>query len=160
MIIPMSNSRDQLIADIAEAVRDFQDATDEVDEAAAAMLGINRTDLRCLAVLTRCGSLTAGQLASEVGLSSGATTSAIDRLVRQGHVERVRRDRDRRSITVTLTPSAVELKAQIWGPIGQESMGRLRRRNLAQLEAIHGFLEEGIALQVEHAARIRGLAGE
>lgn len=151
----MPNSRDQLIAEITEAVREFQNATDEVDEAAATMLGINRTDLRCLAVLSRCGPLTAGQLASEVGLSSGATTSAIDRLVRQGHVERMRRDRDRRRITVALTSRAVELLAHIWGPIGQEGTRRLRRRDLSQLEAIHGFLQEGVALQAEHAARIR-----
>ena len=154
----MPQSRVQLIAEIAEAVRDFQDATDEVDEAAAAVLGINRTDLRCLAALSRRGSLAAGELAAEVALTSGATTSAIDRLVRQGLVERVPEGRDRRKVMVRRTSSAIEHSARIWGPIGQEAMGRLGRRRLTELQAILAFLHEGITVQLEHAARIRRLA--
>lgn len=154
----MPTSRERLIADIALAVREFQEATDDVDEAAARVLGINRTDLRCLAVLSRSREVSAGQLGSEVGLSSGAMTAAIDRLARRGHAERVRGDSDRRRVTIRLTPSATELIARLWGPIGQESVRRLGSRDHAALEAILDFLREGIDLQAEHTARINDMA--
>lgn len=151
----MPNAREQLITDITRAVSEFQDATDDVDEAGSALLGINRTDLRCLGVLSRGGAMTAGTLASEVGLSTGATTTAIDRLASHGYVERVRDDRDRRRITIALTATANALIEEVWGPIGKESHELLRRRSRAELGAIHDFLLEGTKFQAEHAARIR-----
>ena len=42
-----------LLAAVGDAVQAFQDATDEVDDAVSRRLGLNRTDLRCLSVLTR-----------------------------------------------------------------------------------------------------------
>ncbi|SEG96645.1 DNA-binding transcriptional regulator, MarR family [Saccharopolyspora kobensis] len=155
MIDRMPDTREQLIADIGRAVSEFQDATDEVDEAGAARLGVNRTDLRCLNALNRHGALTAGALATAVGLSTGATTIAVDRLVRQGYVERVRADQDRRRITITITPAATALIEELWGPIEEESHELLRRRSQAELKAIREFLREGAEFQTDHAARIR-----
>lgn len=151
----MPGTREQLVLEIAQAVSEFQDATDEVDEVAANLLGINRTDLRCLGLLSRIGAMTAGQLAAEVGLTTGSTTTAIDRLVRKGYVERVRDDQDRRRITVALAADAAALIEKVWGPIGQESRALLLRRSKAELEAINDFLREGVRFQAEHAERIR-----
>src|SRR5215467_8012798 len=47
------NLREQLIAAVMRAVAAFQNAADQVDESAAGRLGLNRTDLRCLGILTR-----------------------------------------------------------------------------------------------------------
>lgn len=151
----MATTRDQLAVQIAEAVRDFQDATDEVDHAGAGLLGVNRTDLRCLSLLGRRGPMTAGRLASEVGLTTGAATTAIDRLVRQGYVDRVRDDQDRRRITIEITPRATTLMEKVWGPLGEEARALLLRRTRDELEAILDFLHEGTRFQAEHADRIR-----
>src|SRR5262245_46732482 len=104
--VRMSNqiSREDLIASVMQAVAAFQDATDGVDEAASRQLGLNRTDLRCLGILTRVGPITAGQLAAAAGLSPGATTTAVDRLARVGYAERVHDEHDRRRIRVQATP--------------------------------------------------------
>ena len=64
----------------------FQDATDEVDEAVADRLLLNRTDLRCLSVLSRVGAMSAGALATAAGLTRGAMTTALDRLETAGFV--------------------------------------------------------------------------
>lgn len=151
----MATTREQLAAEIAQAVSEFQDATDEFDHAGAGLLGVNRTDLRCLGLLSRRGAMTAGQLAAEVGLTTGATTTAIDRLVRQGYVERVRDDQDRRRITIEIAPHATALIEKVWGPLGKESQALLTRRSKAELEAILDFLREGTRFQAEHADRIR-----
>lgn len=152
----MSKDRPRgLIAAVMQAVGAFQDSTDQVDEAAAQRLGLNRTDLRCHGILTRTGATTAGQLAIAAGLSPAAITAAVDRLARAGYAERVRDDQDRRKVTVQATPAAHARTKEIWGPIGQESHRRLSRRTDAELEVILDFLEEGRLFQLEHAARIK-----
>ncbi|HEY7398247.1 MAG TPA: MarR family transcriptional regulator [Gaiellaceae bacterium] len=45
-----------------------------------------------------------GALASELELSTGAMTSRLDRLEREGHVRRLPDPEDRRSVVVELTP--------------------------------------------------------
>jgi hypothetical protein len=54
-----------------EANRRYQRATDTIDQVACELLGINRTDARCLDVLDQRGRLSAGELAVEAGLSPG-----------------------------------------------------------------------------------------
>ena len=73
---------------------------DAVGQAAAAHIGINQTDLICLNALFRQGPMSAGQLASAIGLTSGATTTAIDRLERAGYVHRRNDPNDRRRVVV------------------------------------------------------------
>src|SRR5919202_4029852 len=115
----MSNeTRGQLLDAVSRAVAEFQHGTDLVDEAVAAQLGVNRTDLRCLGVLSSRGALTAGQLAQACRLSPGATTTAIDRLERAGYVQRVRDQVDRRSVRVELTARAQERLAALYDPLG------------------------------------------
>src|SRR5262245_37349732 len=152
----MSNKipRDALIPAVMEAVAAFQDGTDLVDEAAAHRLGVNRTDLRLLGVLTRSGRITIGELASRCGLSPGATTTAVDRLARAGHARRIPDDEDRRRILVEATPAAHAQSDRIWGPIGRESHRRLSRRSDAELRVILDFLNEGRRMQARHATRI------
>ena len=76
--------KSDLIEELVEAVRANQVATDKMDEAGTRALGVNRTDGRCLDVIQRAGRVSAGQLAEEAGLTSGAITAAIDRLEAKG----------------------------------------------------------------------------
>ena len=79
---------------------------DGVGRAAAPLIGINQTDLICLNVLFRRGPMTAGRLAGVVGLTTGATTTVIDRLERGGYVGRRGDAADRRRVLVTADPEA------------------------------------------------------
>lgn len=58
--------------------------------------------LRLLA-FTRTGSLPMTRLGSLLQVHPTSVTSAVDRLVRQGYVERLRREQDRRVILASLT---------------------------------------------------------
>src|SRR5262245_49834427 len=147
-------TRAQLVAAVMEAVVTFQDATERVDEAAATRLGLNRTDLRCLDLLSRSGPMTSGGLAAAAGLSPPAATTAIDRLVRAGFVRRRHDDQDRRRVLVEPTSESLSRAHGIWRPIGEESERRLSRRTITELQTILDFLEEGRDLQQRHAERI------
>ncbi|MFI7059649.1 MarR family winged helix-turn-helix transcriptional regulator [Kribbella sp. NPDC050124] len=148
-------SKQNLIGEIVEAVVRFQNATDRVDAAAAAVLGVNRTDLLCIGLLSISGGLTAGQLAVEAGLSPAATTAAIERLEKAGYAVRTKDDTDRRRVLVTATPLAEERVEKLYGPVRPAGTAALSRYTRAELETIHRFLVQGEELQNRQAERIR-----
>src|SRR5262245_39140786 len=113
----MSNySKEELIAEVGRRIQAFQDATDEMDEAVADRLGVNRTDLRCLSVVSQAGVMTPSALAEAAGLTRGAMTTALDRLERAGYLRRVRDQEDRRSVRVELAREAVKAVQALYGP--------------------------------------------
>ncbi len=61
------------------------------------------------------GTATMGDLSRSTYQVSATMTGIIDRLVRDGLVERQRDTIDRRSVVVALTPSGQELVDQAWG---------------------------------------------
>ncbi len=108
-------SRNKLIFELIDAIRASQRATDLVDETAANYLGINRTDARALDVIEQYGPITAGKLAKELRLSTGAVTTLVDRLERAGYARRVRDAGDRRRVLVEATPALRRLAAKVYG---------------------------------------------
>src|SRR5437763_14609895 len=102
----MSREREQLYAELGNEVRASQRATDIVDDLICQLLGINRTDSRCLDIRDQSGSMSAGDLAEASRLTTGAITAVIDRLERAGLARRVPDQADRRRVLVELTPKA------------------------------------------------------
>lgn len=148
-----------MIERAAHAASEFGAAADVVDEAAAAVFGVNRTDLRILGAVIRSGAHTAGQVAEAVHLSPAAATTAIQRLVTRGYLTRETDSDDRRRAVVRATPSAAELADRIYGPVGAAGVAELQRWSVAELELIADFLERGRTLQLAQAERIRRLPG-
>lgn len=151
-------SRDKSRLDLLRAIGDLsrrnQAASDRFDEAMTEFMGINRTDARCLDVVERLRRVSAGQLASESGLTTGAVTAVIDRLERAGYAARVRDEQDRRKVWVECTPHTRTIVKQVYGfydIIGPVMTGRF---NDEQLRGILAFLEIGRVVQMEMAAAI------
>jgi DNA-binding MarR family transcriptional regulator len=57
-----------------------------------------------LLALAKAGELSAGQLATEAALTPATVTQMVDTLSAAGLVERSRSERDRRVVTIRLTP--------------------------------------------------------
>jgi DNA-binding MarR family transcriptional regulator len=148
------------LAAAADAAAAFGSATDEVDEAVAEVLAVNRTDLRILGLVDAAGTMTAGAVAEAARLSPAATTAAIQRLVAAGHLRRDTDPDDRRRAVVTVTPETAEVIDRLYGPIGEAGHRLLTRYTTEELRLVTGFLERGRAMQVEQAARIRNTARE
>jgi DNA-binding MarR family transcriptional regulator len=108
-------SREELLYAIIDLIRGNQVLTDLVDEAAADYLGINRTDARALDVIDQKGRITAGELARELRLSTGAVTTLIDRLERAGYARRVPDPGDRRRVLIEVTPVVRRVAERIYG---------------------------------------------
>lgn len=151
----MSN---HLLLEAATEFARFQDASGAVDEAAAQLLGVNLTDLRCLSRLTTVGPSTPSDLAAAVGLTRGAMTTAIDRLEQAGYVERVRGEPDRRTTLVGLTQRATEAIDLVWGPIAEAGRASLAGYRDDELELLTSALRTARELQEREVARIRQLA--
>src|SRR5580704_6302910 len=98
-----SPERLQLYAELSDEVRANQRATDVVDDLLCLLMGINRSDARCLDVLDQHGSMSAGDLAEASRLTTGAITAVIDRLERAGLARRVADPTDRRRVLVEPT---------------------------------------------------------
>ena len=145
----------RLRAEIGAAVREHQRAIDAVDEATATVLGVNRTDLRCLDLLLDVGALAPTRLSAELGLRSGSVTAMVDRLERLGYVTRTSDPADRRKVVIRASESAREKAEAIYGPLAEEGREAIAGYSVAELEAVLDFLRRDRALQDEHAARIR-----
>jgi DNA-binding MarR family transcriptional regulator len=92
--------RDRLLQAGSAAYRQYVSAEILHGHATAEAVGLNATDFFCLNLLSLAGPLTAGQLAQQTGLTTGATTRMIDRLERGGFARRVRDAADRRQVIV------------------------------------------------------------
>jgi DNA-binding MarR family transcriptional regulator len=151
-IMMSSESKVLLIAAVGKAVQAFQDATDAFDEAAASKLGLNRTDLRCLAVMAEQGPVSVGDIGKAIGLTRGATTTALDRVERAGYARRVRHPSDRRGVLIEMTDKARTAAGAIWGPVAAEGERMMAGASEAELKTILTFLQGARSLQLSHLA--------
>lgn len=146
-------SRQELISQAGMEARLHQNAYDRFEDTVAEYFGVNRTAMRCMEVLDRAGQLTAGEIATQTGLTSGAVTAMLDRLERAGYVRRLRDTSDRRRVLVDLTGKARQTTAEVYGPL-VSVMAELERYTDAELVLIRDFLRLGSQMLVSHAARI------
>ncbi|RKS05153.1 DNA-binding MarR family transcriptional regulator [Nocardiopsis sp. Huas11] len=86
--------------------------------------GMNPTDFQCYTLLRVGGTLTPGEIADSLRLSTGSVTGVIDRLEAHGLVERTRHPRDRRKVAVRLIEGA-DTFAAASAPGMREAMTRL-----------------------------------
>jgi DNA-binding MarR family transcriptional regulator len=149
-------SKDELIADLINEIRAMQGAVDQMDDAAARALGINRTDGRCLDVIDREGPVTAGRLAEAAGLTTAAVTTVIDRLEQHGYATRLRDPDDRRKVMVAMTPLALKRALELWGPLG-DFRGELAKYSVHDLTVLRDFHRRARELNEKRAAEVREL---
>ncbi len=126
------------------------------DALAARKLGVNPTDLHCLNILESRSGLTAGELALEAGLTSGAVTGVVDRLERAGYARRTADPRDRRKVKVEVTAAFYRRAEEIWAPLKREWDEVLARRFTArELDDVIAFLRATNDLAGRHLERLR-----
>jgi DNA-binding MarR family transcriptional regulator len=151
-----ASARERLMRRLGEEIRAGQRATDEVDELVAELLGVNRTDSRCLDILEQHGRISAGALASSSGLSTGAVTAVVDRLERAGYARRVPDPTDRRRVLIELTERAREVIWELMGrPMREAGRPLVAPYSEAELELLIEFQRRGREMQERHAEWLR-----
>src|SRR5438309_5683298 len=98
----------------------LQATVDRFDGAAAAALGVHRTDLQCLEILVTRGPATAGALAAALDLTTGGVTAMLVRLERQGHLTRAPDPADGRRVIVQVAPDSRDRLWELYEPIATE----------------------------------------
>jgi len=159
--IEISPERARLYAELGGEVRANQRATDVVDDLICELLGINRSDARCLDILEQEGSMSAGELAQASRLTTGAITAVIDRLERAGYARRVPDPSDRRRVLVEATPRAFETANELMvEPMREAYIPMAERYTDDQLRLILDFTRWGRELQERHAEWLRARLDE
>ncbi|BDZ51825.1 MarR family transcriptional regulator [Frondihabitans sucicola] len=90
---------------------------------------------------------TPGRIADALGLTSGAVTGVIDRLVRAGHVERRRDEHDRRIVRVHYSEHAQRVARGFFAPLGRLTDDVMAGYTADELDVVTRFLGDmGVAM--------------
>jgi len=151
-----AESREDVLATVAEELRLSGVTHDIADQVVADYLGLNRTDTRCLDIIERLDGVSAGRLAGESGLSTGAVTTVIDRLERAGYASRVSDPGDRRRVLVELTPEARRELGDLYAPLAEATLRQLEGYSTDEVSLVRDFLRDARRINEAHADRVRG----
>jgi DNA-binding MarR family transcriptional regulator len=152
-------SREERFYETLGLLRRNQVLTQMLDEAAAEYLGINLTDARAIDVIDQHGRITAGELARELRLSTGAITTLVDRLERAGYARRVRDEEDRRRVLIEVTPIVHELSAKVYGT-PEEALANAAHFSDEEADFLYRFQLMSKEWLEERLARIERLNAE
>jgi DNA-binding MarR family transcriptional regulator len=148
-------SKSDKVAALISAFRTSGNLDRAFDNRAAEALGVNLTDLHALNIVENYGGLTAGALAAEAGLTSGAVTGVVDRLERAGYARRVPDPADRRRVKIEVTDRFYARADEVWHPLAAEWHAELARRFTSdQLDLITEFLDTTNDLTRRHVERL------
>ena len=129
-----------LIREILATLRAIDADMERVDQFACSKLGIHETDFRCLDILSRGEPVSAGQIATEAGLTTGAVTALLDRLESAGYVARKRDPQDRRRVLVTPTKRATDMVWPLFEGVVSAATAVLQKFSQSELETIARFV--------------------
>ena len=113
--------------------REFTAAVVLFHDAVGRALGLSAADRKCLDVLDRLGPVSAGQIAKETGLTTGAVTGMIDRL------------------------AAWRATYPIVSPLGEDMAALATKFSADELDAIGRYLAETTDILQEHTASVGAL---
>ena len=132
----------ELAQQLRNEIMGYFGAASDFDERVAKNLKLSRTDMRCLDLIGRLGPLTAGRLAEESGLTTGAVTFILDRLEEAGMVRRRRDTEDRRRVWVEIVPEAQERLQDLQQPVAEEMREVAQRFKADELATVRDFMRQ------------------
>ena len=130
---------------LLEEARGLSGDFDQLSQAVADRIGLSATDLLAMDLISRNGSVTAGDLARELRLTTGAITGLVDRLERAGFARRADDPNDRRRVRITATANERRV-SELYGPLAAQ----LRR-------VIESYSEKDLATLIEFVGKLRSV---
>jgi DNA-binding MarR family transcriptional regulator len=135
-------SRAELAQQLRTEIMGYFGAASDFDEGLAKKLKLSRTDMRCLDLIGRLGPMTAGHLAEESGLTTGAVTFILDRLEEAGMVTRRRDTKDRRRVWVEIVPATRHRLEGLQQPVAEEMRQVAQRFKADELAVVRDFMRQ------------------
>ncbi len=157
---PASQKRQQLLETlIFQLSRELSTRTVLFHAAIAEHMGLSQGDHKALDLIndaTNAGAtMTAGQLAEAIGLTTGAITGLVDRLEKANLVRRVLDPQDRRKVVLEPTHARDDELWALLAPIAEATTEATGVYTDAELELISDFIRRSIALTVQETRRLR-----
>jgi DNA-binding MarR family transcriptional regulator len=135
-------SRSELGQQLRHEIMGYFGAASDFDERAAKKLKLSRTDMRCLDLIGRLGPMTAGRLAEECGLTTGAVTFILDHLEAAGMVTRRRDTEDRRRVWVEIAPEAQKRLQEVQQPVAEQMREMAQRFKAEELAIVRDYMRQ------------------
>jgi len=122
------------------AASEFVSALDSNRRRIAERAGVSGTELRALFRIARMVSMTPKDLATYLGMTTGAVTAISRRLVDMGLLHRIDHPGDRRSLYLELTPHGHDVMGEIHREFNDMLSASTAALDAAQLEAFTAAL--------------------
>jgi len=134
--------------------RELSYAVVRFHEALGQRLGLTAMDHKHLDLIDREGPLTAGRLAQLIGLSTGAVTHLVDRLVNAGYVRRIADAGDRRRVLIETDPAIAQTLGPLLAPFASQANDLLTRFDRKHQLVIADYLQTMTRLLEKTAAEL------
>ena len=139
-------SADQRARRVLNALRDYRASEAAMRRRTRASMGMGETDLLALRYLLQAQqegvAISPKDLAARLGISSAATTTLIDRLVKSEHVERQPHPTDRRALVIVATPNSDHEVRATLADMHHRMLSVAADLDPAAAQAVVEFLEE------------------
>ena len=154
----MASTMQEALNELGRVVQSYQSAVDDTDREAARILGVNRTDLRCLELLLGSEGLSPRELGQRLGLTTGSVTAMLDRLERLDFLARNQHPDDGRKSVVTITAQGARRCYELFAPLIAEGNDVLATKfDVDQLRLVMQFLRTLTEMQNRHVERLANL---
>ncbi|MGE9313282.1 MarR family winged helix-turn-helix transcriptional regulator [Niabella sp. CJ426] len=148
---------DSLIAALHRLSQLYAYTSLQMHEMMAAQAGLSGTDQKYLGFFITKGTMTAGELASLTGLTTGAVTGLIDRFEKKKLVSRQFDTTDRRKVLIVPDkPKITALLKPLYQSFSNESQQLIASFSDKEKKIIAGYFEKAIALMT---ATTEGMSG-
>src|SRR5580704_5508461 len=121
---------------------------------AAAANGLGITDSKTISTLMQEGSMTAGEIAKRLGLTTGAVTNVIDRLVRAGCVRRVADPKDRRKVIVEADLANLEKLGPVYDSVAEAFQKLHEQYTIEELRFLIDYFTQSVEVTKGEVAKL------
>ena len=144
-----------LVKQVSMGAREYGISTVLFRHAVGETLGVNVTDMECLALIFFKGLATPSELARYTGLTSGATTAMLDRLEKARLIERRPNPQDRRGTLIVLTNERTEEVGAMFAS-GREAIDKLTSSySESELETIADYFRRLVIVWEDEWEKLR-----
>ncbi len=149
----MKKSTGALVYELMTYTRKLTRSSLMLQYAIAETMKLNPTDAECIDFLMEMGPSSAGELAKATRLTTGAITSAIDRLERSGFVKRENDPGDRRKVIIKLIPKKHAKAKKLYDAMAQDVFELFSSYNDSKLKALMQHTDSLTKIFQEHAKK-------
>jgi DNA-binding MarR family transcriptional regulator len=125
--------------ELLDEARGLSGDFDRLSQAVGDQVDLSSTELLAMDLISRSDSISAGELARELRLTSGAITGLVDRLEKAGFARRVHDAEDRRRVLVQATVKERKI-GELYAPLAASLRRAIEDYSQRDLETVTGFI--------------------